>query len=388
MREINVTSVFNRVYNSNNTIVINRGGSRSSKSHSIRQLFIQRLTKEKNKNFLITRKTTPALKNTEYREFIKMLKDLGYYRYCIHNKSDKTIEYLPNNNYLLFTSIDIPSKILSTEWNYIWMEEATEFTYDDYMMLKLRLSGPNNKRNQLFMSFNPRDAFSWVKLEVLEKEQDVEEIVSTYKDNPFLPQQYIELIEATRTTNPQYWKIFGEGEWGILEHIIYSNWEQTDEWPTPEKTIWGCDFGYKVPTAVVEIRLKEDNIYLRQKLYKTDMTNEDLIAWMLKNLPPGALVYCDSAEPARITEMKRRGIEARPADKSVKDGIDFVKRFDLKIHSSSIDLINEIRAYTNKLDSSGNAIDEPVKMNDHLMDAMRYGIYTYLGKRPKYEIIS
>lgn len=387
-RDVDVTNIFKKNYNSNNTIVINRGGSRSSKSFSLRQLFIQRLINESNKNFLITRKTLPSLKNTEYREFIKLLREYGYYRYCEHNKTDKTLIYTPNNNYVLFTSIDDPGKIRSTEWNYIWMEETTDFKYDDYMTLKLRLSGANDKLNQLFMSFNPVDAFHWVKMEVLGKETDVQEIVSTYKDNPFLPEQYVKLLEATKTQNPNYWKIYGEGEWGVLENIIYSNWEITNDWPTPEKTIWGCDFAYRVPTAIVEVRLKGDDVYLRQHLYKTDMTNEDLMNFIRATLPPNALIYCDAAEPARIEEMRRKDINAMPADKSVKDGIDFVKRQNLKIHSSSIDLINEVRAYCNKLDKNGNPIDEPVKFNDHLMDATRYAIYTYLGKRPNYEIIS
>lgn len=385
MRNIPVTPIFQRNYDSSKMIVVNRGGARSSKSYSIRQLFQYKFTNETNKSFLITRKTTPALKNTEYREFIKLFKELGYYGFCHHNKTDKTLEY--NDNYLLFTSIDDPGKIRSTEFNYIWAEETTDFKYDDYMTLKLRLSAPNDKLNQLFMSFNPTDAFSWIKTEVLEKETDVDEILSTYKDNPFLPAQYVKMLEATKEQNPSYWKIYGEGEWGVLEHIIYTNWEIVDEFPVPERTIWGCDFGFRVPTAVVEICLKDDAVYIRQRLYETDKTNEDLIAFLKTTIPPGATIYCDAAEPARIEEMKRHDICAIAADKSVKDGIDFVKRFNLKIHSSSIDLINEIRAYSNKLDKNGNALDEPVKMNDHLLDATRYALYTHLGRRPDYSII-
>jgi len=388
MRKVNVTSIFNRNYNSSNTIVVNRGGARSGKSHSLRQLFQHKITNEKDKNFLICRKTLPSLKTTEYREFIKMLKNIGYYRYFDHNKTDKTMQYLPNNNYILFTGIDDPGKIRSTEWNYIWMEEAVDFNYDDYMTLKLRLSAPNDRINQLFMSFNPVDAFHWIKIEVLEKETDVEEILSTYKDNPFLPSDYVKLLEATREQNPAYWKIFGEGEWGILENIIYTNWQIVDDWVIPEQTIWGCDFGFRVPTAVVEVRLKGDDVHLKQRLYDKDMTNQDLINFLKKTLPPGALLYCDSAEPARIEEMRRNNISAIPADKSVKDGIDYMKNLNLKIHSSSIDLINEIRAYSNKVDKNGNALDEPLKFNDHALDAARYAIYTHLGKRPDYNIIS
>lgn len=378
-RDVVYTNIFKKNYDSSETIVINRGGARSSKSYSIRQLFIQRFTNESGKSFLITRKTTPALKNTEYREFIKLLKEYGYYQYCYHNKTNKTLEY--NNNYMLFTSIDTPDKILSTEFNYIWMEEAKEFTHDDYMTLQFRLSAGNDRPNQLFMSFNPTNAFHWIKLDVLEKEDDVKEIVSTYKDNPFLPEQYVKRLEATKEQNPSWWRVFGEGEWGVVENIIYSNWELIPVIPDCQETIYGIDFGFNDPTAVVEIGISDDELFVRQRLLQSGWTNGDLISWLNKSsINKNDCIYADNAEPARIQEIHDAGYNIYPANKSVNDGLDFCKRKTLHIYCGSDDLIKEIRAYSYRKDKDGRVLEKPIKFNDHLMDAMRYGIYTHFSE--------
>ena len=112
-----------------------------------------------------------------------------------------------------------------------------------------------------------------------------------------------------------------------------------------------------------------------------------MIDFIKKNIPPNTSIYADCAEPARIEEMKRHNLNVFPADKSVKDGIDYVKRQKLYITSNSSNILKEIRGYSYK-QKDGHSIDEPIKLNDHTMDAIRYAIYSHLGKRPKYEIIS
>ena len=388
MRSVIVTPIFHKNYISTKTIIVNRGGARSSKSYSIQQLIVQKLTTEYNKKILVTRKTLPSLRVTAYKEICDLLKDYGYYQYCDHNKTGFTLTYLPTNSFIYFCSIDDPEKIKSTGWNYIWMEEATDFRYDDYSILKLRLSEPNDLQNHLYLSFNPIGAMHWVKTKVIDVETDIDEIVSTYKDNPTLPQQYVDLLEETQHQDINKWKIYGLGQWGSLDNIIYSNWKEVDKYPTPERTIYGCDFGFNSPTALVEIGVREEGLYLKELLYRSGLTNSDLIEWCKKELPPNALVYCDSAEPARIQEMRQAGISARKSDKSVKDGIDFVRRQKLHITSDSVNIVKEIQSYTYKQDKNEQVLEEPVKFNDHTMDAIRYAVYTHMGKRPEYTIIT
>jgi len=240
------------------------------------------------------------------------------------------------------------------------------------------------------LSFNPISSLHWIKTKVVAHE-DAEEIVSTYRDNPFLPKEYIDLLEQVKTQDANYWRVYGLGEWGSLDHIIYNNYILIDSIGTPEQTIYGVDFGFNAPTSCIKVGLSSDFIEIQELLYNTKMTNAELGEWLTKNIGYGPLIYCDSAEPARIEELRRLGLNTRPANKeknSVKDGIDFCKRQRLRITKDSVNTIKEIQSYTYKQDNLGNVLDEPVKLGDHAMDAMRYAIYTHLGHKINYNIIT
>jgi phage terminase large subunit len=386
MREISVTNVFDRLFRSTSNVIVCRGGARSSKSYSIAQYITHRLVDtEEQSAILITRKTMPSLKITAYKLIVDLLKDYGYYNHCYHNKTDNIIIYGPTNSFIYFVSIDDSEKIKSTEWNVIWAEEATEFKYDDYLVLKTRLSAPTKKINQLILSFNPISSLHWIKQRVVDVEKEVDEIVSNYKDNPFLSQDYIDILLSLNEQDKNYARVYVDGEWGSLDHIIYANWGIVNNIPTFDRTIYGCDFGYNAQTAITECGLitNTNDVYLTEKLYRSEMTNKDLIGWIKNNLPSGSIIFCDSAEPNRIAEMKQAGINARQSDKSVKDGIDFCRRKKLLIDSNSINLIKEIQSYTYKTDRAGQVLDEPVKFNDHLCDSFRYALYTH-SKGPKF----
>ena len=149
-----------------------------------------------------------------------------------------------------------------------------------------------------------------------------------------------------------------------------------------EELIYGLDFGYCNPSALIEIGIKDDIIYERELLYQTHLTNADLIEKLKKLIPDKSNpIYADSAEPARIEEIHRAGYKIYPADKSVKDGIDFVKRRKIHILRSSTNLIDEKRIYKYREDKNGYALEEPIKFRDHLMDAERYGLYTHFKRK-------
>ena len=163
------------------------------------------------------------------------------------------------------------------------------------------------------------------------------------------------------------------------KNLIYNNWEVTDKFPeNHDETIYGLDFGFNNPTALVKINYHDGNIYLNQLLYGSKLTNEQLIMQMeglIENKKD--YIYADCAEPQRIEEISSAGFNVYPAEKSVSDGIDFVKRRKLFIHPNSVDVISEIKKYKWKEDRNGNILDEPVKFMDHSMDAIRYGVYSH-----------
>lgn len=276
----------------------------------------------------------------------------------------------------------------SSDWNYIWLEEATEFTWDEYQTIKLRLRAKSldGKPNQMFLSFNPIDERHWIKEKLVDDpSQNVKEIVSTYRDNPFLPEEYIKDLEDLQNQDMSFYNVYTLGQWGKLENIIYKNWDIISwlpDYTAVDKTFYGLDFGYNDPTALVECRVKGKDVWEKELLYHTKLTNADLINRLYTLIPEEKrakyYIYADSAEPDRIKEIKDAGFRIKPAIKLVSNGIDIVKRYVTHLHEDSINLIKEKKAYSWKKDRNGNVTDEPIGIWDHLMSAERYAIHTGL----------
>jgi phage terminase large subunit len=345
-RQIQVTRVYERNLDSEKPIVVNVGGARSTKSYSILQLLLQKFVSEPRKTILIARKTLPSLRLTAYGVFINLLKDYGYYQYCTHNKTDRTIKYRIDpgdescTTTVYFLSIDDPEKIKSTEFNYAFLEEANEFTFNDFFITWTRMSGatPENQPNKLFLALNPNDEFSWIN-QKLPKWDDVEFIHSTYKDNPFLSKKYIKILEDLEFIDDALYQIYALGKWAQLPDIIYRNYVEAPCDGIFDEIWYGLDFGFNHPTALVQMGMRGGELYVKELIYKSHMTNRDLIDEMGRlEIDTRSPMYADSAEP----------------------------------------LLKERMTYKWMTDKNGNTLDKPVKFNDDCMDAMRYGIYTHL----------
>ncbi|MCK4829053.1 phage terminase large subunit, partial [bacterium] len=272
-RQVEVTVVYHKNEQAKDPVLVNIGGARSSKSHSIAQLMIKKFNEEKNKNLLTTRKTLPALRTTAYRVAVDLMKDYGSYYYFNHNKSERTIYNPYKNNLWLFTSIAIPEKIKSTEFNYVHMEEANEFNYDDYMILKLRMSGKEERgeHNQMYLSLNPTQKYGWVNEELL-PQKDIKVIHSTYEDAiQFLPKSYVKMIEALKKEDPSYWHVYGLGLFAEIKGIIHQLQIIPALPAEPIETIYGLDFGFVNPNALLQIDIDMENmaLYLTELLYQT-----------------------------------------------------------------------------------------------------------------------
>ena len=357
--------------------VVVYGGAGSGKSYTVAQfLIIDKLLSQRNKYLLIARKYNPSLRLTSYRLVLDVLNKLNV-PYLEH-KVDQTIE-LPRRNVIFFRGIDEPEKIKSAEFNYIWMEEATEFEYNDYLQLKLRLRRATETKNQMYLTYNSLDG--WTKKQFYDRvDSDVEVLHTWYVDNPFLDEEYVQTLEKLIEQDEAFYRIYALGEYAEIKNKIYSNYTITNEVPTAfDEIIYGLDFGYNNPTACLRIGLKDGNIYILDELYERYKTNQELIE-MLRDFvtEPNAPIYCDSAEPQRIQELIQAGYYAMPSDKSVKDGIDFIKRHKIYISENCANTIKEIESYKWREDKEGNLLEEPVKFMDHTMDALRYAVYTHM----------
>lgn len=383
---IQLTNVYYRNENSKAKIPINVGGAGSSKSYSIAQVLLLRCLKVKNYKVAICRKTFPSLRLTAYKLFIDLLREYKIYERVHHDKQNNIITFPDTGAYVAFLSIDDPEKIKSTEWNAIWLEEANEFTWDDWIIIQTRLRAAQLGlyRNQIYLSLNPSDEQSWINQKLMVDPKlaaQIEIIHSTFLDNPFLGKDYVELLLGLKDQDLNAYMVYAEGKWGVLTNIIYQPYTIVPELRECSEIIYGIDFGFNNPTAVIRIGIHDiEHCYLDEKLYQTHLTNGQLIDQLKIIIPEDERlvpIYADCAEPNRIEEIHNAGFNVMESNKDVETGIDFCKRKKFYATANSVNLIKERAAYKWRQDKNGNVLDEPVKFMDHLMDAKRYAIWTY-----------
>ena len=219
---------------------------------------------------------------------------------------------------------------------------------------------------------------------------------STYKDNIYLPLEYVAQLEQLINKDETFYTIYCKGEYADLKNRVYSNYNIIPEFPEIEfdKTYCGLDFGFNHPQAMSQTFKKGDKRYIKTIYYQSGKTNADFIAFLDKiKFDKSIPIYADSANPDKIKEIKEAGYNCKSAYKakeSVKNGIDHNKTLKIYILESDTAMKEEYYSYKWKEDKDGNVFDEPVKFKDDLMDANRYAEYTdYIegGKIPKVRMI-
>ena len=252
-------------------------------------------------------------------------------------------------------------------------------------MLNLRLKRSGSGNPQLFGAFNPIDAFHWIKTECYDKATgNMAFHHSTYRHNPFVSEITKENYRSLKEQNNTLWLIYSEGEWGALESLIYSNYDIRDIFPEHfDEVIYGYDFGFSNPCAIVKIGILDNEFYLEELLYEGGLTSSKFVDKLGElGIDKYSSQYGDSNRADYIDEIYNSGYNVKGAEKgagSVIEGIDAVKKQRLHVKSSSLNLIKELKAYSFKKDKNDHIIDEPVKFNDHLCDASRYAITGYLS---------
>lgn len=357
------------------------GGAGSGKSFFTAQKLLLRAMNEEKHKFLLIRKVARTIRHSQFSLIKSLLYSSGLESIFKINESDLRMSSLINGNEFLSAGLDDREKLKSIFGiTSIWVEEATELDYSDFNQLDLRLRGRTKNYKQIILTYNPVNSHHWLNTK---KFKDSFKIKTTYKDNRHIDKEYIDVLNNLKTQDEEYYNIYALGEWGILKNVIYKPFEILNIFPLSfDETIYGLDFGYNNQTALVEVNIKDNIFYLRELIYECRLTNSDLITRMRElKIKKGSYVYCDSAESGRIEELKRAGFNVFPADKNVKDGIDFLKSCKIISHPENNGINKEVLSYCYKQDKDGNLYDEPIKFNDHTMDAIRYAIYSFFKKR-------
>ena len=376
--EITTNKVFKHCDNAQKKILVEQGGTRSGKTYNILLWLIFKYCYDQNgKIITICRKTFPAVRGTVMRDFFDILKKHKIYNESSHNKSGN--EYHINDNLIEFISLDQAQKIRGRKRDLLFVNEANEITFEDWQQLIFRTT------EKIIIDYNPSEEFHWIYDRVLVRD-DVEFYQTTYKDNPFLPQNIIDEIERLKDTDENYWRVYGLGERGQSRSLVFK-FSTIKEIPQQAKLIArGLDFGFSNdPTALVETYVLDQTMYVNELIYRTGMTNQD-IGNELKRLQLDRRdeIYCDSAEPKSIEEIHRMGWNVKPTYKgSINIGIDMIRRYKLVITENSINLIKELRNYKYIEDKNGQLTNKPIDAFNHATDALRYSIVNKLS-RPNY----
>ncbi len=377
---------FYECLNSNKKIKIFQGGTRSGKTYAICQYLIHILLSEKKgKVITIARKTLPAVKSSVFRDFMSILDQVGILYNGYLNKSEMIYYY--KNHKCEFISVDEPQKIRGRKRDILFVNEGNELSFEDFRQLIMRTS------EEIILDFNPSDPIHWIYDELMIRD-DAETFVSTYKDNAFLEQQIIDEIERLKEKDEQYWSVYGEGKRATFaEGMVFNNWDWIDykDFPDTDDIFLGLDFGYtNDPTAIVELRKKNDKIFIKEVCYKTGMTNQDIANFLKANNYHETIVYCDSSEPKSIDELKTAGIMAKGSIKgqgSIAAGISLIKEYHIFACNVSKNLKNEYQFYIWEELKDGTKTNKPRDKFNHLIDAMRYGIYTRYSNKADFFVV-
>lgn len=355
------------------------GGSGSGKSMFIAQRYVFRLLTVQGYNLLITRKYGVTNRFSTFALMNQVIAQWNLEPLFTINKSEMTITAV-NGNQALCLGLDSQDKIKSITFKTgilqaIWLEEANEFEEGDLTQLDLRLRGQSDIPFQITVSFNPVSAFHWLKAYFVDSGLGRTTILkTTYLDNRFIDDAYKERLNALTGTAKQ---VYALGEWGVTEGLVFKAFGQA---PIPENARrygYGLDFGFSSdPAALIDVWTRGDEIYLDEKIYRTDLTNPDLSGLMKGlSISTSDFIIADSSEPKSIEDLHRMGWNVHPAKKgpdSVRFGLDFMMSRKLFITPESRNLIKEFYAYTWKQDKNGKWLPEPIDAFNHGIDAARY----------------
>ena len=396
-----------------------KGGADAGKSHFACQKILYRTMTEEGHRFLIIRKVKDTIEKSVFQLFLDYISKWDLDAEFRINKNVKKITFKGNGNTILFAGIDDPKKLKSIEGiTGVWVEEATELYLKDFQELDRRLRGIFHTYMQIILTYNPILKSNWTfkrffsGLTKAEKE-DIIILTTTYKDNIFIENDlaYKKLLEGYKGNMRE---VFTLGHYGMLENAIYTNWEmiENDEFPDDEPVL-GLDFGYIAPQALLKtvVDMEEKIIYVDQLSYQTRQTIAQLAKLMNEMKLNDLKIIADCEAPEKINELENHYFKKERLNKktgkieviyeengfpyiepcvkgkgSVLAGIDYLQQFTIKITKRSTKIKAEIEAYRRKTDKEGNVLEEPEKGFDHLLDALRYILYTvyYMGGDPQF----
>lgn len=374
-----------------------QGGTSSGKTYAIIPILIDKLTKTDRLKCTVVAETLPSVKEGALDIFKTIMLDTSRWIESHFNASSLTYTF-GNGSRIQFKSFDSVGKAkASGKRDILFINEANHIPFNiaDALMIRSK---------ETWIDFNPDNEF-WVHKETL-KEHNSEFILINYPDNEAIPEETLEdlLIKKQKAfynidlpyesiynksnIKNDYWanwcKVYIYGQLGSLEGVIFNNYEIIKSIPKEARLIGlGLDFGFSNdPTAIVEVYKYNDKRILNEVLYEKGLLNSQIA----KRIKTKVNVYCDSAEPKSIQELKQHGVRAFGVTKgsdSIRFGINIMQEQNYLVTEKSLNLINEFRKYSwDKDRKTDETLNKPIDDFNHAIDAVRYHEMESIGLKP------
>ena len=372
--DLSISNVFTRsldAYLVGKRLIVNEGGTSSTKTYSAIQLLISiALLSPKPLLISIVAESFPHLRRGAIRDFMAIMGE-GF-NYDNWNKSDS--EYNFGKSKIEFFSADDSSKLRGGRRDILFLNEANNITLDSFNELDVRT------RKVTFIDFNPVAEF-WA--HEMQGRPEVAWIHSTYLDAlEHLEKSVVDNILSRKDRDPNWWRIYGLGLVGKIEGLVHPYFQQCETLPENGRLIYGLDFGYSGdPCVLVKNRIPGTDLYSEEMFYELGMNNHDIakrmtICGVRKNYD---IIIADCAEPKSIDEIKAYGFDIRPCGKgpdSLRNGIQKINQYRQFWTKTSLNCIKEQRNYRYEKDKDGKFTDKPIDDFNHGMDGRRYAVAT------------
>lgn len=348
------------------------GGTSASKTISIIQILIDKAQRDKTPTLTsITSESMPHLKRGCIRDFLNIMMEHKYFKDDLWNKTDYTYTFETGSK-IEFFSLDMPHKVRGPRRQRLFINEANNIPLETFDQLEVRTN------DEIWLDWNPTNEF-WFYTDV-SKRDDADFLILTYKDNEGLSQEIIRSIEM-RKNNKNWWRVYGEGLLGEVEGKIYTGWNIINSIPDSARLVrYGLDFGYSNDEAgIVAIYVLDKGFIIDERMYQKNLFNKDIANYFSKQ--DKCLIVADSAEPKSIDEIATYGLSIVPSKKgpgSILQGIQYLQEHNISMTKNSTNLIREYRNYMWQTDKNGKIINDPDGGMDHLLDASRYAIASYI----------
>lgn len=359
-----------------------QGGTSAGKTFGILPLLIDQAARTSNLEISVVSESIPHLRRGAIKDFEKIMKWTNRW---IEDHFNKTLlKYtFSNGSYIEFFSADQDDKLRGARRHVLYINEANNVSLNAYNELSIRTSG------NIWLDFNPTAQF-WAHTEV-EPDEDSELIILTYLDNEGLPQTIIDDIESkkVKALTSDYWRnwwdVYGLGNIGSLEGVVFEKWKQIEQLPTEARLLgYGMDFGYtNDPSTCIAVYKYNEQIIFDEIIYRKGLLNSDIVN-LLKSNDVTDMIYADSAEPKSIAEIRASGFRIKGADKgkdSIVYGIGLMQEMDILVTARSVNMIKELRAYTWMKDKTGVSLNKPIDAFNHCIDAARYFCMMQFGNK-------